>query len=336
MLGPVRIADGGDVIALQPSKPANLLAALLLHPNSTVSVEFLQRVVWGEERSVTAKSALHTCVQRLRQLFARYGVASRLIEAVPGGYRITADAATLDLIAFRDLLRSADTVADPEQELRTLRAALALWQGPLLANIHSEILQREVVPRLTEERLRAMERVFDLEVALGRSRQVLAELWPAARSHPAHEPFWVQLVAALHHTGRRADALREYGVVKSYLRTELGVDPGPALQRLELAVLRGDELTAGAPAGRALPMSRANGRDHFPARPDSGAKAGHAGKSFLAGGAAQVLETLVGAGLLEEGPEGQYRMHDSLRILARGALEMRSDATGPDMSPGTT
>lgn len=94
LLGPLGVTDGRDVIVLQPSKPANLLAALLLHPNSVVSVDFLQRVVWGEERPVTAKAALHTCVQRLRQLFAKYGIAGNLIEAVPGGYRIAADTGT--------------------------------------------------------------------------------------------------------------------------------------------------------------------------------------------------------------------------------------------------
>lgn len=331
-LGPVRLADGVNVVALQPSKPANLLAALLLHPNCTVSADFLHKVVWGEDRPLTAKSALYTCVQRLRQVFIKYGIAGNVIEAVPGGYRITADSGSLDLIAFRDLLRSADCEPDPTVELRILRAALSLWQGPLLANIHSDILQREVVPRLTEERLRAMERVFDIELALGRCRQVLAELWPAARSHPAHEPFWAQLVQALHRTDRRAEALSEYRRVKQYLRTELGVDPGPVLQRLELAVLRGDDLSA--PSGaRSLPPPPVHGRDRPATRSDIPAVEGSADRPFLPGGAAQVLETLIGAGLIEEGPEGCYRMHDLLRIVARGAMELRTDTAWPDTSP---
>lgn len=333
LLGPVGITDGRDVIVLQPSKPANLLAALLLHPNSVVSVDFLQRVVWGEERPVTAKAALHTCVQRLRQLFAKYGIAGNLIEAVPGGYRIAADAGTLDLIAFRELLRSAEAEPDPDGELRTLRAALSLWHGPLLVNIDSDILRREVVPRLTEERLRTLERVFDIELALGRCRQVLAELWPEARSHPAHEHFWAQLVEALHRTGRRAEALSEYRVVKEYLQTELGVDPGPALQQLELAVLRGDDLSAPAarPGLAMLPPGNRHGLSPPPAIPpalESG------GREFPSEVAEDVLETLVGAGLLEEEPEGRYRMHDLLRTLTRGAVAFRSEASGSDTSSG--
>jgi SARP family transcriptional regulator, regulator of embCAB operon len=301
LLGPVGLTDGRESIVLQPSKPASLLAALLLHPNSVVSAEFLQRVVWGEGRTGIARSALHTCVQRLRQLFAKYGLSGTLIDSVSGGYRITADATTLDLIAFRDLLRQADEARDPESELRLLRAALTLWHGPVLANVHSDTLHREVVPRLAEERLRAVERVFDIELSLGRYRQVISELWPTARAHPTHERLWAQLIEALHRTGRRADALTEYRTVKEYLRAELGVDPGPALRRLEMAVLRGEELAVEpARTVHALPA----GRGARPGVPEAGET---------------VLESLVGAGLLEEGPTGFYSMHDSLRMLTRGA-----------------
>lgn len=334
LLGPVGITDGRDVIVLQPSKPANLLAALLLHPNSVVSADFLQRVVWGEERPVTAKAALHTCVQRLRQLFAKYGIAGNLIEAVPGGYRITADAGSLDLIAFRELLRSAESAPDPDGELRILRAALSLWSGPLLVNIDSDILRREVVPRLTEERLRALERVFDIELALGRCRQVLAELWPEARSHPAHEHLWAQLVEALHRTGRRAEALSEYRVVKDYLKTELGVDPGPALQQLELAVLRGDDLSA-PPAPPVRPgLTMPPAADHRSLPPPPATSPAPGADAFPSEVAEDVLGTLVRAGLLTEEPEGRYRVHDLLRTLTRGAVAFRREASGPDSSSG--
>ena len=53
------------------------------------------------------------------------------------------------------------------------RCALGLWHGPLLANVHSDVVHREEVPRLIEERLRAVERVFDIELALDRCRAVL-------------------------------------------------------------------------------------------------------------------------------------------------------------------
>ncbi|WP_449341735.1 BTAD domain-containing putative transcriptional regulator [Streptacidiphilus alkalitolerans] len=236
------IADGQEVVVLQPSKPTNLLAALLVHPNSMVSTGYLQRAVWGEDQPVTAKAALHTCVLRLRRIFAKYGIATNVIDAVPGGYRIRADAETLDLVRFRELVQEGHAVADPESELYLLKEALALWHGPLLANVASQTLRRDEVPRLTEERLRAIERACDIELAFGRCRQLLVGLWEVVRNYPGHERFSEQLMEALYRTGRQTEALAEYRQVKNYLREELGIDPGPALQKLELAILRGEDL----------------------------------------------------------------------------------------------
>jgi DNA-binding SARP family transcriptional activator len=70
---------------------------------------------------------------------------------------------------------------------------------------------------------------------------VTGELRTAVRQHPGYERFWEQLIESLYRSGRQAEALGEYGNVKRHLRDELGIDPGARLQRLELAILRGDE-----------------------------------------------------------------------------------------------
>ncbi|WP_437109138.1 BTAD domain-containing putative transcriptional regulator [Streptomyces scopuliridis] len=236
------IAEGHDVVVLKPSKPSSLLAALLIHPGSVVSTGYLLRALWDEDQPATARAALQSCVLRLRRLFVKYGVTRNVIEAVPGGYRMNADADTLDLVRFRALVRAADEADDAEGELYRLKEALTLWQGPLLANVPSPMLHRDEVPGLTEERLRTLERACDIELALGRCRQVLVDLWEAARRHPGRERFSEQLIEALYRTGRQSEALSEYRSVKGRLKEELGVDPGPALQRLELSILRGDDL----------------------------------------------------------------------------------------------
>ncbi|MEV8001569.1 BTAD domain-containing putative transcriptional regulator [Streptomyces parvus] len=248
LLGPLALADGPDTVVLQPSKPANLLAALLLHANSPVSAEYLQRAIWGEEQPATARAALQTCVLRLRRLFSKHGVTTS-IDAVPGGYRITAAPPTLDLLGFRDRLRRAAGLdRDPEAELCALRDALSLWQGSLLANVRSVVLHRDEVPRLAEERLRAVERVCDLLLALGRCGEALVDLWTATRLHPGHERFHEQLIEALYRSGRQSQALAEYRRVKGFLLEELGVDPSPSLRRLELSILRGEDLGPAAPS----------------------------------------------------------------------------------------
>ncbi|MFB7273031.1 BTAD domain-containing putative transcriptional regulator [Streptomyces sp. NPDC056244] len=268
LLGPLSIAEGEDVVVLKPSKPSSLLAALLIHPGSVVSTGYLLRALWDEDQPATARAALQSCVLRLRRLFTKYGVTGSLIEAVPGGYRMNADADTLDLVRFRTLVRAADGAGDAESELYRLKEALTLWQGPLLANVPSPMLHRDEVPGLTEERLRALERACDIELALGRCRQVLVDVWEAARRHPGRERFSEQLIEALYRTGRQSEALSEYRSVKGRLEEELGIDPGPGLQRLELAILRGDDLGPAAvdqavPLPGRAPLALAEG----PARP---------------------------------------------------------------------
>lgn len=265
LLGPLSITEGAETVVLQPSKPTNLLAALLLHANEVVSASYLQRAIWGEEQPATAKAALQTCVMRLRRIFVKHGVTEAPIEAVPGGYRITAGPRTLDLIGFREQVRrAAEPAHDPEARLYLLQDALSLWGSAPLANVRSEVLQRDAVPRLAEERLRAVERACDLQLGLGRCGDALVELWSVTRAHPGHERFHEQLIEALYRTRRQAEALAEYRRIKDYLLEELGVDPSPALRRLELAILRGDDL---APAG--------GGSSPGTGPPATGAVAGH-------------------------------------------------------------
>lgn len=253
VLGLVSIADDTQTVVFRPSKPVSLLAALLLHPNEPRSVEFLQNAVWEDYPSPTSKATLQTYVLRLRKLFRKFGISDNVIETVPGGYRLPATADSLDLVKFRELIRASGAGTTPHSELALLRQALSLWHGAPLANIQSGALQRDEVPRLTEEWLRAAERCFDIQIDLGLHRDVTAAMRAATQEHPGHERFREQLIEALYRSGRQADALGEYRSVKRYLREELGVYPGAALQRLEAAILRGEEL---APRVRPEPPVR--------------------------------------------------------------------------------
>ncbi|MEV6120197.1 BTAD domain-containing putative transcriptional regulator [Streptomyces sp. NPDC052077] len=239
LLGPLSITDGGEAVVLPTAKPTSLLAALLLRPGEVVPVDRLRQAVWGEDQPATAKAALQSCVLRLRRLFAKYDIEDQAVVAVAGGYRLPADEDTLDLLHFRSLVARA--AGGGESELPLLRGALALWRGPLLANVASDLLHRDEVPRLAEERLRVLERVCEIQLAQGRCREVLVDLWEATRDHPQHEGLTAQLMRALYREGRQMEALAEYRGIRNRLRDELGVDPGVELRRLELAILRGDE-----------------------------------------------------------------------------------------------
>lgn len=283
ILGTLELTDGHTVAVLPPSKPTILLATLLLYPNSVVPVEALSEAIWSDRPPAAAKAALQTCVLRLRRLFGRHGISGTAIESVPGGYRIVADAETLDLLRFRQLVRRADREDEPEVRLQNLTEALGLWRGALLANVPSDVLRRDEVPRLTEEWLHAAEQAHDLKMALGRCRDALPDLWRAARAHPGHERFAEQLIEALYRTGRKTEALVEYRNVKRYLLEEMGLDPGPTLRRLETAILRGDDLGTTGNSQESLVIGRSAAAAPVSPIPAAGDFTGRAADAQLLG-----------------------------------------------------
>ena len=68
------------------------------------------------------------------------------------------------------------------------------------------------------------------------------------------ERFWGQLMTALYRCDRQADALATYARARERLADELGIDPGQALQQLEVAILRQDPALA-APSHPPPPSS---------------------------------------------------------------------------------
>ncbi|MFE2102687.1 AfsR/SARP family transcriptional regulator, partial [Streptomyces sp. NPDC059468] len=90
-----------------------------------------------------------------------------------------------------------------------------------------------------------MELRFDAELRLGRHAAVLAELTEAHTNHPLRERFCEQLMIALYGSGRQADALDVFRRMRRHLDDELGIQPSPALRRVESAILSHDPALTG-------------------------------------------------------------------------------------------
>jgi DNA-binding SARP family transcriptional activator len=252
VLGPLAVRDASIELPLRRGKQRGLLAVLLLHPNEVVTLDRLVDSLWGDEPPATADHALEVYVSDLRRVLEPRGREPRILTR-PGGYLVRIESGELDLARFERLCASAREAAaggDAATAARQFRQAEALWSGPPLADLAREPFAPAAIARLEEARDAAIGDRIEVELALGRHAELVAELEALTRAEPLRERPHGQLMLALYRTGRQADALRVYRDLRARLVDDLGLEPGPDLQRLEGAILRQDaELDAPARVG---------------------------------------------------------------------------------------
>ena len=83
----------------------------------------------------------------------------------------------------------------------------------------------------------ARELSFEARMAIGDHRLLISELEQAVHRSPLDEGLWVLLATARYRLGRQSDALSAIAEARRILADEIGVDPGPRLQRLERDIL---------------------------------------------------------------------------------------------------
>ncbi|MFF6782533.1 BTAD domain-containing putative transcriptional regulator [Streptomyces sp. NPDC012510] len=247
LLGPVEAWHGDRALRLGGPKPRALLAVLLLRSGQVVPADALVDVIWGDEPPDTARALVQTYVSALRR--ALPAEAAEAIETRPPGYVLRPGVGRVDLAEFEARTadgRRAAAERDPERAARLLREALDLWRGPALGGV-GEALRGEAV-RLEEARQAALEERIAADLASGgHEAELITELTALVRAHPTRERLRGQLMLGLYRLGRQADALTVYADGRAVLADELGLDPGPELNRLYEAILRADPTLVTAP-----------------------------------------------------------------------------------------
>lgn len=244
VLGPLRIVRDGQAISIGTAHKLRLtLAALLSRAGQPVSVDWLIAAVWGDGPPTSARRNVHLYIHQLRR-----ALGAHILPGRPGGYAIIADG--LDAARFRSLAAQGNAALDHGEfalASRRLRAALDLWQGPAFAEFTDSEPVADEAHRLEELRLTTCERWAEAELRLGRNAEPAAELAELSQINPYRESMRGHLMLALYRSGRQAEALESFREIRALLSAELGIEPGPALQRLHEAILRGDEQLLPAP-----------------------------------------------------------------------------------------
>ena len=236
ILGPLEVGSEHGPIQLGGPKQRATLAILLLGANRVVSIDRLADELYAGAPPVTAVTQVQRQISELRKAL---GPGSGIETRAPG-YLLDLAPDQLDLRLFErwtEEARQALARGEPQRAVDLQRRALELWRGTPLADLENEPFAQLAIARLEEVRLAALEQRIDAELALGRHRELVAELDELTVQHPFHEPFSTRLMLALYRSGRQADALDVFRRVREALVENFGIEPGRRLRTLERAIL---------------------------------------------------------------------------------------------------
>lgn len=240
ILGSMRIVSESREFELRSRKMQALLATLLVHYDQVVPSDLLLNELWGEHQPRRADASLHVYISQLRKFISNMeGAQSNILTKSPG-YMLSIGAAEFDFENFHDLLsKGRELFGDgrPKEAAAILSEAIELHRGPVLGGLPCGPMVNNFATMVEELRLECLEILLEANLAIGRHRALIGQLYALIAEHPLREVFYGLLMTALHRCGRSADAIRVYHRARSIIVEELGVDPGRPLRELFQVVL---------------------------------------------------------------------------------------------------
>jgi DNA-binding SARP family transcriptional activator/tetratricopeptide (TPR) repeat protein len=272
VLGPVTVTGPAGPAGLSSGRQCALVGVLALSAGAVVGIPRLVDALWPDDPPRTAVRTLHSHAARVRSAVAACGLPDTLVTR-GSGYLLDVPRAAVDALRLEDAVRAGRD--DPDR----LADALASWHDEPLSNCPGAWAASEA-SRLHGLRLAAAERLWELRLARGDHAAAVTELDRLLVRYPTRERLVELLMLGLYRDGSPAAALDRYERVRVRLADEFGADPGAALSRLHVAILRGDPALdlprpaapAGAgpgPAPGSAPGSAPAGPTAAPPRPGS-------------------------------------------------------------------
>jgi DNA-binding SARP family transcriptional activator len=242
-LGPVEAVVGGELVDLGSPKQRALFALLLCRVDRPVAVDTLIEELWSGEPPAAAMASLLAYVSNLRRALEPHRPSRApavVLRTRAPGYVLDSRGAEVDVRRFSGRAvagHEALARGDPALAVREFDAALGLWRGQAYADVCDAGWAMPEIVRLEEMRLSVIEGRLTALLELGAHPVAVAELEVHARAYPLREHGCELLALALYRGGRQAEALGVLRSTRIRLVKELGINPGPALQRLERDIL---------------------------------------------------------------------------------------------------
>jgi DNA-binding SARP family transcriptional activator len=254
LLGAVRAWCGDRELDVGAPLQRGVLGVLATRAHRVVSRSELIDALWGADVPSAAAAALYGYVARLRRVIEperAQGTRGGVLASTGGGYVLRLRPDQLDAEVFAQhlgLARRHRQAGGLAEAVACFDAALALWHGTPWAQIPGPFADVERA-RLVEARLTAIEDRAEALLGMGGSADLAGHLSVLVAEHPFRERLCGLLMTALYRRGRPAEALRVYADARRVLLDELGVEPGPELQRLQDDILNSREIEIGSPSG---------------------------------------------------------------------------------------
>jgi SARP family transcriptional regulator, regulator of embCAB operon len=247
LLGQLSARLNDKPVVPSATKQRQVLALLALNAGRVVTISTLVEELWGDHPPRSYATTLQTYILQLRNALADALPGNPAARALLGtrhcGYLLEDDACQTDVDEFVRLVRVGRVTAETGDHLAAseqLGRALQLWRGPALVDVRiGRVLELEVAS-LEQTRLGVLERRIEADLALGRHADMLGELTLAAARNPMNENLCAFLMITLYRSGHVGRSLETFFQLRSVLQQELGVEPCPGLQRLQMAILSRD------------------------------------------------------------------------------------------------
>lgn len=239
VLGPLEVVRDGHAIQISRRQSRTLLGILALDANRPVLPDRLIDLLWGANPPQNPRSIIQVRISEIRSILQGDAATGRGIHlrSGTGGYVLESDVDALDVLRFRDLLHRATATGSDEDTVELIRAALALWRGPVLGNDTTSEIAAVHGQALESARLTAVENLLDVELRNGKAGHVVDEFLPLVLDNLIREPLVARFLRALHEAGRSTEALRLFDQCRRWLANEFGADPGDEIRKAHREIL---------------------------------------------------------------------------------------------------
>lgn len=239
-LGTLEARVDGVPVELGEPQRRLVLAMLMTHADTVVSTDRLVDGIWGYEPPTSSRKIVQGYVSGLRKAFGN----AEVIESQSPGYRLNAKPEQIDAHRFEELAAegASEVTSDPDRARELLGGALALWRGAPYEDLGDCDALHAEISRLEQLRLTAIENRMAAEIYAGNAPAVVDELADLTRRHGLRERMWALRLLVLYRMGRRTEALRAFDEARTYLGSEVGLEPSAQLVIVRDRIIQQDSI----------------------------------------------------------------------------------------------